>query len=101
MILNVDNGEMSDKVFREFVRHNLPTIIGYAEVRQGLIERGRITREVIMEECDLSTTEGRDKFNRLKEKMVNRSQGEGYGDHDVPCGSQHHYDRETEPFHKK
>ena len=54
MILNVD-GRMSDSQFREFVRHNLPTVIGHELARKGLIERGRIKEEPEPETMDVGT----------------------------------------------
>lgn len=44
LILNVD-GRMSDSEFREFVKHNLPTVIGHDLAHKGLVERGRISNQ--------------------------------------------------------
>lgn len=45
LLVNVDNEGMTDAGFREFIRHNLPTVIGHARVRKGLVKRGRISGE--------------------------------------------------------
>ena len=115
MILNVD-GRMTDTQFREFVRHNLPTVMGYKHAHNELVELGRLPREVTEVELTGDVETDRDIVERIKEKIRQREaldqteenvlaegfrEGDGYGDHDVPCGSQHHYDRDTEPFHKK
>lgn len=44
LILNVD-GRMSDSEFRDFVRHNIPTVIGHELAHKGLVERGRLPVE--------------------------------------------------------
>jgi len=46
LILNVD-GRMNDNEFRNFVRHNLPTVIGHELAHKGLVERGRIRNQKV------------------------------------------------------
>ena len=101
MILNVD-GDMTDEQFREFVRHNLPTVMGYAHAREELVALGRLPREVKYVELTGNTRKDRVLIEEARAELAGGFQeGAGYGEHDVPCGSQHHYDRDTEPFHKK
>lgn len=73
LLVNVNNGAMDDGTFREFVRHNLPTVIGHGRLRHGLVERGRLPGEQEIEVLAAGFQEGSGDFR----------------------------DRDSEPFHKK